>query len=390
MSNFPPGTFLIKGGKRRSGTPTALNVVGASTSSLRGVFETNPANIIYVNAATGDDITGDGTSSNPYETLAHAMTVTSSKTVVEWMTSDNAIATNNVTYEPRFLQAAVGTLPELDLSSIDAEGSDVATFAGLCGFTVNITSANEGRRLRLLVEQAIYCTLHTDNSIIFNNATNYFGTVQNDGDFAILENCRIQNDSNIAAFTPPTTSTKFIAKDCLFIDNTMTLGGTSSTGNSAINCTFIATVSSGTGITFAGTWTNFRDNIVIASCNKASVPILTVESGIFRGLATGEISLSTFVRNDDPLFIDTDYRLQAESGYGGATYAYDSPAIEASKFSTTSAGRPRDLGCYNYDHSAVTEIFTRAFYMSKPTNGGNIVSSPINYGAVDAGITVVS
>lgn len=85
--------------QKRIGDPTEEVLPGAHTGASKELFETNPSLIVFVNFATGDDGTGDGTSGNPFKTYSKGVAEigATSKTTLEWQTTDEIGTSEEIT-----------------------------------------------------------------------------------------------------------------------------------------------------------------------------------------------------------------------------------------------------------------------------------------------------
>jgi len=114
-------SFLIKAGRKNvwSREAARLNYVGAGTHAQRGVLEAIESKIVFVDTISGNDTTGTGIKTNPYKTIATAEADINgtTKTTVEWMTSDPI---SGLITKP--LQISVGQRAQW-INSVDSFGS---------------------------------------------------------------------------------------------------------------------------------------------------------------------------------------------------------------------------------------------------------------------------
>jgi len=106
-----------------------LNVVGASTDATRGTIGSS---YYYINTATGDDTTGDGSIGNPWKTITKFESAHGGRTGI--VLNGDAIVLNSgaetITGISRPLMAAVGVAPEITLSGAWAGASQTPAAAG--------------------------------------------------------------------------------------------------------------------------------------------------------------------------------------------------------------------------------------------------------------------
>jgi len=110
-----------------------------------------------------------------------------------------------------------------------------------------------------------------------------------------------------------------------------------------------------------------RDNIIYG--DATTTVDFTMESGCIYGSYSGfTIAQNGAVSFIDPLFEDTtNYKLQRIID----GYTFDSPLVQASWYNNTSQGLPRDMGAWNFDDSALVDIYSLAHYMPRPISGVN-------------------
>lgn len=107
-----------------------------------------------------------------------------------------------------------------------------------------------------------------------------------------------------------------------------------------------------------------------------SVDFVKFESGNHYNGARDNVQASADVFSLDPLFIDSTYKIQRESGYPQfniSAFDFDSflvgKAIESVNQVTshlTSQGNPKDVNAWSFDDSNVNEEFTQSFYVQRP------------------------
>lgn len=134
MNQDVKSTFMIRGGRYRTGETSVLNAVGNIDSSERGYLEYNPSNIIYYDSITGNDTTGTGTSGNPYKTYSKCVSVwTSGRTI---QSQENDVIEGDIT---RPLQSLIGKNVTVSASGFsDISGNyHVATGNSKLGIGIN-------------------------------------------------------------------------------------------------------------------------------------------------------------------------------------------------------------------------------------------------------------
>lgn len=105
--------MLIRAGRKKVGTPTALNAVGASTSSARSLLlPSSDSRVVHFNTSTGNDSTGDGSQGNPYATYSKCVNEINasggSLTTIESQT--NATITDDITKPTQFSVGVIGSV----------------------------------------------------------------------------------------------------------------------------------------------------------------------------------------------------------------------------------------------------------------------------------------
>ena len=276
-----------------------------------GMLDPITAYIIYVNASTGNDSTGDGSSEAPYKTLAHAVSKTPQFGTITINIAGTFELTEQLTIRrplaTRFIIAGGGSAHN---KITNKAGSSFARLIYIEETAVQINQMTIEANGTDVVNTAIYATswnyIFRASFVVMNNFAQYALMVTPGG--AVLNNCTF-NDNGIAIYVNGCTGLYMWA--CFFYGNTVrfkvdggmictiTPGGTDTVdqtgygGQIFIDGRVVKTPASGTWIGFTGAYTLPAGGTwaYVRFASFTAAPTVGVAAG---GTAIGAASTSGF------------------------------------------------------------------------------------------------